>query len=944
MYYLWRVVMASSAKKEPVELFRDFDVYSLTIDQHAALVSALNHALDRIADSNDRIKKEEEKEGQKKKQKKENNPGTYENIMERTIFRERYTRLLYKAWRTVRLEDEKATTHNTQQVTCNFIEDDEVKWEKAVKYLQDYVKIVRGYFTHYVHTGTDLKELGEDKVFKTFLKLLERETHEAWLKEHIAWINTPEQADEKLYAEVTDFSWPEWRKTLAIYEKDIKTTPVSMCSLLLFISIFAAKDVMHKLLNKLHKIKQYDTDNPKEVLQKAAAREIFTVLSLPARFDAQSSVDKNIIAAWTILDNFAHRLGKRTHYKKHTGQISQVALVDDCMSTSFNQHFYIRMLVNIIEASNILPGISIARAYDGCPRFELAEPEQREIYIRHNAVAISWKLADDEKYYGQLSMNALVAILCAWLKKNEAIKLVGGKFDPLTMVAQALQETNYPKSIDASICQAFPEFFTQEMQTEALPEVRTKEQESKDSKALLSRIESLEARYFADKRSPHKQAIADNMPPHRKAIAVLWWINRLLPDGNKIHKEAYRDALIYATNNDIEALYECLPKLNDVPDSEKNVLTKLYSAIKSTKSISKAFLESKKSFEAYLTTVFITNQNPYKVQKNATPKKVERLAKLVGLRRMKPRGKSQEEAWKKFQTRFKNAATLPAWSIWKLLRLPRYEPKKEGSQGNIPLSKFIAEELEGATSEFVDRILPENYYKRSAFKIRNCDRLLLHLTKRLLENCGATKEGQMSLHLNEADFTYEVRHVIGDFTLILPHTQARRTYVSRHPDRLKNVIDHYWTDKNVKEIPFAWQPETPEQPKPERADNSPPRDFLEAESDMEQERFIMIKAVLMWERDIAKRHIADPENACLQAKSVTHLDFHEILAEGGHNDAASKDCIEFRNWALHQSPKKPFSQAPGELGKRFSTIKENMKIRKKEKKRSGQQAFFKKRP
>ena len=114
---------------------------------------------------------------------------------------------------------------------------------------------------------------------------------------------------------------------------------------------------------------------------------------------------------------------------------------------------------------------------------------------------------------------------------------------------------------------------------------------------------------------------------------------------------------------------------------------------------------------------------------------------------------------------------------------------------------------------------------------------------------------------------------------------------------------------------------------------------------MEKERRYLIHAVLQWEKDLATEHAKAkgilPARIDLMVQSLTsenRVNLKDLLGNQGQ-----ADYEKFRNWALHQTPRQPFSSAPGELGQRLqSVIKDKEERRKKQSEKAQKNAVRRK--
>lgn len=438
------------------DLYRSDNLFCLSLEQQAALSIALNVALRRCGEQND----------------------SDMDICGRDVFLKRY--------------GGACKNQEERKKQLDFINE-----------IKGFLKTLRNYFSHYLHTKKKVESLLKEEKFRDFVSFLRLKALEIWNKRF---------GKSSLHSQMQAFSRNGWEEM----KRDLKESGPFMTDVLLFVSIFVPRGEMMRLLDAF----RLSPDRKK----RECRREILSALCLPESYDFWS-IDKKAGIALTILDHFARIMGKRTdkagklimsaprkpENRKETPEICR----------RFRPSFFIRMLVGFIEEENVLEGFEFARSYNGRPVYD---ESKKELYICRNNTRVRFPDNEGKLSESELGAEALKQIVLLYLKRkqgafkgNDLALLVRGKI-------KAIQKT--------------------------LPQ-----RKNGTNAALLQRVKSrrdeLSNRFF-------RKGLSD----HQKAVAVLDWMNLIFPADKKFGKQAYQEALRALTGRyDEEAFLAVLPDI-----------------------------------------------------------------------------------------------------------------------------------------------------------------------------------------------------------------------------------------------------------------------------------------------------------------------------------------------------------------------------------------------
>lgn len=438
------------------DLYRSDNLFCLSLEQQAALSIALNVALRRCGEQND----------------------SDMDICGRDVFLKRY--------------GGACKNQEERKKQLDFINE-----------IKGFLKTLRNYFSHYLHTKKKVESLLKEEKFRDFVSFLRLKALEIWNKRF---------GKSSLHSQMQAFSQNGWEEM----ERELKERGPFLTDVLLFVSVFVPRGEMMRLLDAF----RLSPDRKKRELR----REILSALCLPESYDFWS-VSKKAGIALSILDHFARIMGKR---EDKTGKLimslpskpeKRKEMPEICRC--FRPSFFIKMLVGFIEEEKVLKGFEFARSYNSRPVYDKSK---KELYICRNNTRVRFSDNEENFLESELGAEALKQIVLLYLKRkpkafkgNDLAPLVRGKI-------KAIQKT---------------------------PPQRKNGTNAALLQRVKSRLDELSNRFF-------REGLSD----HQKAVAVLDFMNLIFPADKKFGKQAYQEALLALTGEyDEEAFLAVLPDI-----------------------------------------------------------------------------------------------------------------------------------------------------------------------------------------------------------------------------------------------------------------------------------------------------------------------------------------------------------------------------------------------
>lgn len=772
--------------------------------------------------------------------------------------------------------------------------------------LREHLESVRNYFSHYTHTPVKLQEATADPVLMNFLELLAREAVTLWKKRHAAWRDKKDSGNgNNKYPELSDKM--DSIAGLPLTEKTNgpeSPSRLSRHAILLYLSVFLSRGDMFRLLDKTLR-----ETSPEDI---EAAREFYSAASFrDANVIGRSNEDAGVIAALTTLNHFATIYG---HTKDRDGTpLMPVPKDPEDIIERHSDTFFIKMLVTFIEANQWLPSFEFARTFNGSPVFD-AEKETLPLYIRHNNVTARFKNESGEngKYEtATFSLHLLKLVAIFALKDPKQIKGSDCWLKNKLRQFKKKAAENAPLNADPVFDRMTPAFMRGEP-GRPLPEGTPLDE------VVRRRLDFLQNKWFG---TP-----ASDLPPHRQATAILHAINFVLPPEEKLNGPTYYQALLALTNYNQEELAAALPDLPKKRASLKD--QQLRAFIKGAGSLEKLFVRTKSAFKKHADDL-LTDFSAL------SPKDQQARAAAVGVqaerKRIDPDAPEKQRARKQARGRFiKRLASIPPELYFRnffhgILNGNSAKLKAD----RLPYAKALRK-VEGLKT--VQALLPFAAYQgelssdqsRRCREILNRDLLLLLLMHKQLSAPVKANGWDVRYDQKSWSATFVVRLEKTGKSVSLDADHGLKLYVRTDPARLEKVLANYWPSA-PDEVPFLNPPGTgPRQ-------SGPPRSWREAEGDMEQERYLMQRALLILEKQTDERQKLDRDG-----EGGRYTEFHTVAdtvkEKAGLDEDQNNKIKMFRNWAFHRSPEEPFHNAPNPLGQLFKKERAALAEKRQEKK------------
>lgn len=162
---------------------------------------------------------------------------------------------------------------------------------------------------------------------------------------------------------------------------------------------------------------------------------------------------------------------------------------------------------------------------------------------------------------------------------------------------------------------------------------------------------------------------------------------------------------------------------------------------------------------------------------------------------------------------------------------------------------------------------------------------------------------------------WECEESVGSTKITFKLTQGWRYYAATEKTQLVKLIDAYSPGSSV--LPLLNDGRTDGQ------------SVQSLKQTMERERYCLMQAILVWEREIIEKHDMKPK------PDGSYIDFKSIVKEGA-TDEQAPDLKDIRNSCMHGDIwKTPFSQAPEPLRRVYSGLEEKSREKRRSQKKSG---------
>jgi hypothetical protein len=781
------------------------------------------------------------------------------------------------------------------------------KSDRAQKYnqafskcLTEYAGGIRNYFAHYLHTLKPLQLPAEDRVFCFFLEELQKKAVAVWKARHAAW-RAKQSPHGEQYDSILECSQrPDFWDPLTVQRDDC--TILSCEAILIFLSILLPRSRMYMLLDKVLVRGESGTETEKKRISK---RELLTALSPrdghSIRIDPER---KSLTAAFTVFNHIGTRYGRLTDTDGNLLS-PRPNNIDDIVA-SHHTVFFIKMLVAFIEGEKCLPSFEFARSYHGKPVFD--QPD-RELYIRHNNVAV--RLRDEPRQQAVFSIHLLKLIILNLLsdKGNQTPDVDDWLKKQLRNFRSRAGQGDHSATPNSNLERMTPSFMKGEPG-------RPPKQACSLRKIVENRLQLLQERWFGEN--------AETLLPHQMAYAILRAVNLMVPPENVLNSLQFREALLALTAipYSADAVKGALP---DIPRRKLNVGGQtLRGRLSGSQNINAAYGKIRSGFSEYCNEMM----DLFDDQETTA---LRTFAARIGVQYIRKENSLEHERHKKDREQYQKHYLEKLVSIPPVLFVRQFmdDDAKNVCFGTLlQRSRYIREVREAGLWDVKTLLADGQKFRDKHKEVINRDQLLLALVQYVQErNLKAQiktgkkkKQGNITslFDLSEWKSSFAFR-VEGGKSVVVDTAKAWKYYLRTDPAWLQKVFKTYCSEIQTDTLPFVGPPDLPR-----RKENTPPRSWREAEGDMEQERYILMRSLLIWEKNTGSS----------RAKGEEYKPFKDLVTEAALPNG--DEVTSIRNAAFHGVPDKPFRDAPEPLQQIYQQERERLQKKRGEKKRKAQ--------